>query len=79
MRGRTIRTCIFIEDEDAATLRQAAERLGVYIPKGPGAGQLGNIKRLVALLAAAYRRNPDAVLTLLTDTPASVTNPPSDA
>lgn len=67
MRGTTFKTAIFLKDEDAATLRQAAERLGVYIPKGPGAGKLGNIRALVTLIAEAYRRDPDAVLALLTD------------
>ncbi len=51
------RTSFDITREDMAALRALAAELGLFIRRGPGAGQLGNITQLLTRLAAAYRHD----------------------
>ena len=52
------RTSFDITREDMASLRALAASLGLYISRGPGAGELGNITQLLTRLAVAYRHDP---------------------
>ena len=61
------KTALFISDDEARVLRELAQRLGFYVPRGVGAGEIGNAREVVVRLAEVYQRNPDAVLALLQD------------
>ena len=45
--------------------RGLAARLGYFVSRGPGTGELGNITRLLGALAAAYRRDEDGTAAAL--------------
>ena len=59
------RTSFDITREDMASLRALAATLGLFISRGPGAGELGNITQLLTRLAVAYRHDPAGTSALL--------------
>ena len=59
------RTSFDVTREDMAALRALAASLGYFVNRGPGAGELGNITRLLGALAAAYRRDQDGTTAAL--------------
>ena len=59
------RTSFDITREDMASLRELAATLGLFISRGPGAGELGNITQLLTRLAVAYRHDPAGTSAML--------------
>jgi hypothetical protein len=59
------RTSFDITREDMASLRALAASLGLFISRGPGAGELGNITQLLTRLAVAYRSDPAGTAIVL--------------
>lgn len=58
------KSTIFIDEPDAATLRELAAALGYTISRGPGAGQTGNIRALMSYIAVCARE-PYGMQTLI--------------
>jgi hypothetical protein len=65
------KSTIFVDEADAATLRELAAALGFTISRGPGAGEMGNIRALLQHIAAAARQpfGQQLLVTLLTAHP----------
>jgi hypothetical protein len=59
------RTSFDITRDDMASLRALAASLGLFISRGPGAGELGNITQLLTRLAVAYRHDPEGTSVML--------------
>lgn len=53
------RTSLNLTHEQMKTLRSLAEDLGLFITRGPGANETGNVTALMARLAAAYEADPN--------------------
>jgi hypothetical protein len=56
MKSTKTNTVHLTRDEMTA-LRAIAKAFGLMLPKGPGAGELGNVRALIACLASAYYRD----------------------
>jgi hypothetical protein len=52
---------IIFSAEAAASLRDLAASLGFYINRGPGSGEIGNIKAMLNQLARVYEQSPEVV------------------
>lgn len=52
---------IIFDAQAAASLRDLAASLGLYINRGPGSGEVGNIKAMLNQLAKVYEQSPEVV------------------
>ncbi len=64
MKATKTNTVHLTRDEMTA-LRSLALAFGLTVPKGPGAGELGNVRALLASFARAYQEDPDFVIAQL--------------
>ena len=63
--GAFPRSSFELTREDLATLSQWAQDAGLLRRRGVGAGRLGSVTALLASLAEAYRRDPEAARALV--------------
>jgi hypothetical protein len=62
-----VRTSVSAAPGTQMSLRHMARDLGYIVVRGTGAGELGNVGRLLDDLAAAYRRDPERTVGTMRD------------
>ncbi len=60
-----VRTSVSAAPGTQRALRHMARDLGHIVVRGTGAGELGNVGRLLDEIAAAYRRNPERAVAAM--------------
>lgn len=58
-------TNIIFDESTATPLRDLAASLGFYIKRGPGTGEIGNIKAMLERMGQVYEESPEIVQALL--------------
>jgi hypothetical protein len=51
--------------QEAEASRTLAVACGIFIPRGIGAGKIGNAAEAIRRIAVAYRQEPETILALL--------------
>lgn len=56
---------IIFDESSAVSLRDLAASLNFYTSRGPGAGEIGNIKAMLDKLAQVYEHSPEIVQAMM--------------